>query len=70
MEGAPISTLRAFLLKSYRARQRYFELGELVKRVAHDRLHQHARGVVENIYAQLSAVLKCMAPQRNFSLIE
>ena len=38
---------RAFLLKSYRAHQRYFQLCELAKRVAHRRLHQHCRGVSE-----------------------
>ena len=37
---------RAFLLTSYRAHQRYFELCKLAKRVAsNDRLHQHCRDV-------------------------
>ena len=37
---------RAFLLTPYRAHQRYFQLCELAKRVAHDRLHRQCRGVV------------------------
>ena len=36
---------RAFLLTSYRAHQRSFELCKLAKRVANDRLHQHCRDV-------------------------